>query len=1072
MKNCLVSIATSLLLAAASLSQAETLVTNSFNSVAGGAGLAVSATDLVNAGQPTLAGYAESVAPQFGPFNANDGVATNASDAAGFWRVSLPVTITFELNLSSNALGYDITRIDSFAGWQGGGTQTYANQKFTVEYSVVGSADFTPLSAVDYSPFTSTTSSNPAYTQCAITENSSGILASGVDAIRFVYSTPTVSGGTNGGLVLQEIDVAGVPTGSPPGVVITPESSAGTPFASTAWAANVSAADLINAGQPTLAAASVSSVFFGPNGINNGSAIPAETTTNTYFSAPDRLPATATYDLNVSTNPNGYVITSIESFMGWQANSAAHANQTYTVAVSLVGSPDYTDLAVVSYSPFGTDNSADHESHVLVSHPSGILATGVDGIRFTFTALAYGGSSPGTVVREIDVYGHPVGGEPPANSVTVASPKVRQVIQRGAENSASVPVSGSYTGTPDVIEARMVVMPGGGNSGSDTEWTEIVGTPAGGTFSGMLADVSAGGWYQVEVRSVTDDVPGNTTVVERVGIGDIYITCGQSNSANYGGPAGTTTDDRVSAWNFSGGAWTKAADPMPGAGGGGGSVWPRLGDLLAARENVPIAFACLGVGSTTVAQWVPPGGYYPQLKTAVQNFPANGFRAALWHQGESDSLASTPPATYQTRIQSIITQSRADAGWTVPWYLAEVGFHPSSNLAQEEQVVAGQRRAIFADTQVFPGPVTDDFHLEGKLNDSVHFNAAGLAAHAEQWAEVLGGVPPLVPKNGDFESNPALADGGIAGIDTAALTSPSVIGWRVLADSGEAVADGACGYYNPDDSFYPGALDGGGGVLPNMSGRHVAFLSGSSAGTHFLQTRRAMLIPGHTYTLTAAIGVRGNATTFGGARLELLANGAVLASRNVSEADLDALNSGNASGTFTDISLTLSTGSSVPANQPLAVSIRKTTGAGTYLDFDNVRLAAALTPFATWQIDHWGDAANPAAAWTADPDGDLLANAFEYHLGVDPLVSDAPSFLSSVNHDGKDWQRYEVALDPTVDSAGLEMVYSFDLDTWHPAASNPGNTIVAEKTATSWSLEVSSTDHPRTFFRLVGTQPE
>ena len=42
-------------------------------------------------------------------------------------------------------------------------------------------------------------------------------------------------------------------------------------------------------------------------------------------------------------------------------------------------------------------------------------------------------------------------------------------------------------------------------------------------------------------------------------------------------------------------------------------------------------------------------------------------------------------------------------------------------------------RAIFADAQVFPGPVTDDFHLENKLNDSVHFNAAGLADHAEQW---------------------------------------------------------------------------------------------------------------------------------------------------------------------------------------------------------------------------------------------------------------------------------------------------------------------------------------------------
>jgi hypothetical protein len=619
----------------------------------------------------------------------------------------------------------------------------------------------------------------------------------------------------------------------------------------------------------------------------------------------------------------------------------------------------------------------------------------------------------------------------------------------------------------------MVVMAGGGNSGSNTGWTQIVNAPAGGTFSGTLAGVSAGGWYQLEVRSVSGGVPGDTTVVGRIGIGDIYITCGQSNAANYGSPVGTTTDDRVSAWNFSGGAWTKAADPMPGAGGSGGSVWPRLGDLLAARDNVPIAFACVAVGSTSVSQWVPPGGYYPQLKTAVQAFPVNGFRAALWHQGESDSLASTPPATYQSRIQSIIAQSRADAGWTVPWYLAEAGFHPSSNLAQEEPVVAGQLRAIFADARVFPGPVTDDFHLEGKLNGNVHFNAAGLAAHAEQWAEVLGGVPPLAPKNGDFESNTALADGGIAAIDTAALTSPSVIGWRALANSGEAVADGSCGYYNPDDSFYPGASDSSGGVVPNMSGRHVAFLSGSAAGAHFLQTRRAMLAAGHSYTLTAALGVRGNANTFGGAQLELLGNGVVLASRNVTRADLDALHSGNASGTFTDISLTLSTGTAALANQPLAVRIRKTAGVGTYLDFDNVRLVAVVTPFAAWQVDHWGGITQPAAAWNADPDRDFLANVFEYHLGLDPLAPQSTrSFLSALNHDGKDWARYDVPLDPTVAHAGLEMEYSFDLYTWSPAATNPENTVVARKVATSWSLEVSTSNHPRSFFRLVGARPE
>ena len=82
------------------------------------------------------------------------------------------------------------------------------------------------------------------------------------------------------------------------------------------------------------------------------------------------------------------------------------------------------------------------------------------------------------------------------------------------------------------------------------------------------------------------------------------------------------------------------------------------------------------------------------------------------------------------------------------------------------------------------------------------------------------------------------------------------------------------------------------------------------------------------------------------------------------------------------------------------------------------------------------------------------------------------SFLSALNHDGKDWARYDVPLDPTVAHAGLEMEYSFDLYTWSPAATNPENTVVARKVATSWSLEVSTSNHPRSFFRLVGARPE
>ena len=95
----------------------------------------------------------------------------------------------------------------------------------------------------------------------------------------------------------------------------------------------------------------------------------------------------------------------------------------------------------------------------------------------------------------------------------------------------------------------------------------------------------------------------------------------------------------------------------------------------------------------------------------------------------------------------------------MPWGIAEVSFHPSATRAQEEPMAAGQRLGNYTMTNCFRGPRTDDFNLEGKLSDTVHFNTIGLTDHAQQWANALGGVENLTPKNGNFEGNTALADG-------------------------------------------------------------------------------------------------------------------------------------------------------------------------------------------------------------------------------------------------------------------------------------------------------------------------
>ena len=148
-------------------------------------------------------------------------------------------------------------------------------------------------------------------------------------------------------------------------------------------------------------------------------------------------------------------------------------------------------------------------------------------------------------------------------------------------------------------------------------------------------------------------------VREHVGVGEIFIVAGQSNSANYGSEKQTTAGRLAS---FDGTTWHLGNDPQRGAGGSGGSFMPAFGDALAKRFDVPIGVMPCGVGSTSVREWLPGGAIVEQQPTTgnhvksdgagkwivdgrifdslikrIAHFGPHGFRAVLWHQGESDA---------------------------------------------------------------------------------------------------------------------------------------------------------------------------------------------------------------------------------------------------------------------------------------------------------------------------------------------------------------------------------------------------------------------------------------------------
>ena len=338
----------------------------------------------------------------------------------------------------------------------------------------------------------------------------------------------------------------------------------------------------------------------------------------------------------------------------------------------------------------------------------------------------------------------------------IISPVEHQVIQRDSGNKAlvemkvatSLPVSKSGP-----IEYRL---------DKNRSWEKANGEWKDERFVARLR-VRAGGWYTLEVRD--SRTPDHRSQVVQFGVGEVFVVAGQSNSGNYGEIKQSTKTGLVSAFDFDNNKWQLAIDPQPGAGGRGGSIMPLLGDALSKKLNLPIGIIAYGQGGTSVREWLPQGSRFPNPPT-VENkvrkindgeweslgkiypgfiermkvFGKNGFRAVLWHQGESDANQKDPTRTlsgplYEKYLTQLILKTRKDLEWDVPWFVAQATYHVPGD--ESDPNIRAAQAALWKNEVALEGPDTDQ--LKGKLRErdgqGVHFSGPGLEAHADAWFE-------------------------------------------------------------------------------------------------------------------------------------------------------------------------------------------------------------------------------------------------------------------------------------------------------------------------------------------------
>ena len=197
------------------------------------------------------------------------------------------------------------------------------------------------------------------------------------------------------------------------------------------------------------------------------------------------------------------------------------------------------------------------------------------------------------------------------------SPLDYQVVQRQTKDLGTIRIAGRLS--EDVPKNALLEVKLS-EEGEDGVWQRIESVIEGREVSAIVQSKS-GGWKRLDVRIASADAAIASATVMHVGVGEVFVIAGQSNSANYGEGKLESQSGRVVA--FDGSKWQIANDPQPRAKGKSGSFVPAFGDALVAKLDVPIGIVACGVGGTSVREWLPKGSLFPMPPTIESRIEKN-----------------------------------------------------------------------------------------------------------------------------------------------------------------------------------------------------------------------------------------------------------------------------------------------------------------------------------------------------------------------------------------------------------------------------------------------------------------
>lgn len=384
------------------------------------------------------------------------------------------------------------------------------------------------------------------------------------------------------------------------------------------------------------------------------------------------------------------------------------SNGSYNAICGVIGTTVYCRLQRLS------DNKWLNPSLAWVSSRCSVIKA----TRTTVSAAGAAGiwlcpGSASTPPTADTVYGDVTAGE-----IAITSPVTYQMFQRDTVSLLSdIAITGTYLGSPTEIEASF-------NSGA---YATIDASPTGGTFSGTLTG-QASGQGNLIVRFKNDRT--TSASVAYIGIGEWFAIGGQSNAVGQADNNQFYSHPTLKAVIYSiAGNYAECIDPF--SGGPKGSYWQHVATGLMAELNCPVGFIPNAVDGSSITTWEDGDTSHENLVT--RSNAVGGIRAILWHQGETDAIASMSQATYQGHINAMADAFAAslDGAPTVACLLQDsVGITDPDEVKIRAAVTA----AAISNANIYLGPDLSDLVSD----DPYHLQIdAKIQAAGQRWAASL-----------------------------------------------------------------------------------------------------------------------------------------------------------------------------------------------------------------------------------------------------------------------------------------------------------------------------------------------